>query len=230
VDADIVDASVTADAAAPKVQDRPAEQPMQGQEAEDSLQEQVATKAADVSDKSENGSSSNVFETAANEQPGALHTVSSSGSKLTAAEEPATDPTAEKGLAEDRRSSGGATGGAVAAAASLVELADSNGNSAGNAASELEAVKPQRSVSEPRKQSPVSGGERSCSPILSPHDKVNTTNAAALLQASEFKLRPGMDEVPYERLVGLRLEDGIDVTRKVGGQLHISCAVALKGN
>jgi hypothetical protein len=230
---------------------------MQGQEAEDSFQKQVATKAADVSDKSENGSSSNVIETAGNEQSGALHTVSSSGSKLTAAEEPATDPTAEKGLAEDRRSSGGATGGAVAAAASLVELADSNGNSAGNAASDLEAVKPQRSVSELRKQltsvggsspsaadavaaataaavpaaaSPVSGGERSSSPILSPHDKVNTTNAAALLQASEFKLRPGMDEVPYEQLVGLRLEDGIDVTRKVGGQLHISCAVALKGN
>lgn len=52
---------------------------------------------------------------------------------------------------------------------------------------------------------------------LSTHDKVNTTNALELLQSGTFKLVPGQDTVPYDKLMGLRLEDGIDVTRKVTG-------------
>lgn len=51
---------------------------------------------------------------------------------------------------------------------------------------------------------------------LSEHDRVNNTNALELLQSGAFKLVPGKDTVPYEKLMGLRLEDGIDVTRKVG--------------
>lgn len=51
---------------------------------------------------------------------------------------------------------------------------------------------------------------------VSEHDKVNTTNVAALLASAEFKLVPGQDVLPYEQLMTLRLEDGIDVTRKVG--------------
>lgn len=50
---------------------------------------------------------------------------------------------------------------------------------------------------------------------LSEHDRVNNTNALELLQTGSFKLVPGKDTVPYEKLMGLRLEDGIDVTRKV---------------
>jgi hypothetical protein len=50
---------------------------------------------------------------------------------------------------------------------------------------------------------------------VSEHDLKNTANALELLQAATFKLTPGKDEVPYEQLVGLRLEDGVDVTRKV---------------
>jgi hypothetical protein len=38
-----------------------------------------------------------------------------------------------------------------------------------------------------------------------------------VLQAGEFKLRPGIDVVPYDQLKELRLEDGLDVSRKVGG-------------
>lgn len=45
---------------------------------------------------------------------------------------------------------------------------------------------------------------------------MNNTNALELLQSGAFKLVPGKDSVPYEQLKGLRLEDGIDVTRKVG--------------
>ncbi|WIA32227.1 hypothetical protein OEZ86_003075 [Tetradesmus obliquus] len=51
-------------------------------------------------------------------------------------------------------------------------------------------------------------------PLLSEHDKVNTVNVAALLATAEFKLVPGIDRVPYEELIKLRLEDGVDVTRK----------------
>jgi hypothetical protein len=51
---------------------------------------------------------------------------------------------------------------------------------------------------------------------VSEHDRANTTNALELLQTGAFKLLPGKDTVPYEQLVSLRLEDGIDVTRKVG--------------
>ena len=36
-----------------------------------------------------------------------------------------------------------------------------------------------------------------------------------MLQAGEFKLRPGVDFVSYEELKELRLEDGLDVSRKV---------------
>jgi hypothetical protein len=52
-------------------------------------------------------------------------------------------------------------------------------------------------------------------PLLSEHDKVNTTNVAELLRTAEFKLVPGIDRVPYDELIKLRLEDGVDVTRKV---------------
>jgi hypothetical protein len=38
---------------------------------------------------------------------------------------------------------------------------------------------------------------------------------AELLRTAEFKLVPGIDRVPYEELIKLRLEDGVDVTRKV---------------
>lgn len=51
---------------------------------------------------------------------------------------------------------------------------------------------------------------------LSEHDRVNNTNALELLTSGTFKLVPGKDTVPYEKLMGLRLEDGIDVTCKVG--------------
>lgn len=50
---------------------------------------------------------------------------------------------------------------------------------------------------------------------LSEHDRINTTNAVELLQSGAFKLVPGKDVLPYDRLITLRLEDGIDVTRKV---------------
>eukprot|EP00775_Hariotina_reticulata_P013017 gene13017-13146_t len=157
VDADIIDASVTADAAPAKVQDSSAEQLMKVQEAKDDSEKQVATKATDVN------------------------------------EAPANDPE----VVNPQRS-----------VSELRKQLTSGGGSSPSAADAATAA------ATPAAPSPVPGGERSSSPTLSPHDKVNTTNVAALLQASEFKLRPGVDEVPYEQLVGLRLEDGIDVTRK----------------
>lgn len=66
---------------------------------------------------------------------------------------------------------------------------------------------------------------------LSEHDRVNNTNALELLQSGTFKLVPGKDSVPYEKLMTLRLEDGIDVTRKVsvseveGGGKRVSVGV-----
>jgi hypothetical protein len=59
-------------------------------------------------------------------------------------------------------------------------------------------------------------GSRALSVALSEHDTKNTANVAMLLQSAEFKLQPGKDFVEYQELVKLRLEDGIDVTRKVG--------------
>jgi hypothetical protein len=47
------------------------------------------------------------------------------------------------------------------------------------------------------------------------HDLVNTANVAQVLQAGEFRLRPGVDFVGYDELKELRLEDGLDVSRKV---------------
>lgn len=46
------------------------------------------------------------------------------------------------------------------------------------------------------------------------HDLVNTANVAQVLQAGEFRLRPGVDFVGYDELKELRLEDGLDVSRK----------------
>jgi hypothetical protein len=46
------------------------------------------------------------------------------------------------------------------------------------------------------------------------HDRINTANVALLLEAGEFAKKPGADFIPYEDLKGLRLEDGIDATRK----------------
>jgi hypothetical protein len=45
-----------------------------------------------------------------------------------------------------------------------------------------------------------------------------------VLQAGEFKLKPGVDVVPYAELKELRLEDGLDVSRKVrrAGCMHMS--------
>ncbi|KIZ01524.1 hypothetical protein MNEG_6435 [Monoraphidium neglectum] len=50
--------------------------------------------------------------------------------------------------------------------------------------------------------------------FLTQHDLVNTANVAQVLQAGEFKLKPGVDVVPYAELKELRLEDGLDVSRK----------------
>lgn len=49
---------------------------------------------------------------------------------------------------------------------------------------------------------------------LTQHDLVNTANVALVLQAGEFKMKPGVDFVSYEQLQELRLEDGLDVSRK----------------
>ncbi|GBF95236.1 hypothetical protein Rsub_07951 [Raphidocelis subcapitata] len=49
---------------------------------------------------------------------------------------------------------------------------------------------------------------------LTQHDLVNTANVALVLQAGEFKMKPGVDFVPYAQLQELRLEDGLDVSRK----------------
>jgi hypothetical protein len=68
--------------------------------------------------------------------------------------------------------------------------------------------------------------EKALQPQLSEHDKVNTVNVAELLRTAEFKLVPGVDRVPYEELIKLRLEDGVDVTRKV---CMVSCG-AWKGD
>lgn len=50
--------------------------------------------------------------------------------------------------------------------------------------------------------------------VRSKHDKRNTINAAILLKQGSFKLQPLQDFVPYAKLVKLRVEDGIDATRK----------------
>lgn len=80
----------------------------------------------------------------------------------------------------------------------------------------------------PPEPKPESGPSRR----LSEHDRVNNTNALELLQSGAFKLVPGQDTVPYEKLMGLRLEDGIDVTRKVGWNLCrvVVCAVLAVGH
>eukprot|EP00798_Chlamydomonas_sp_ICE-L_P031834 gene31834-7040_t len=49
---------------------------------------------------------------------------------------------------------------------------------------------------------------------LSDHDSKNTVNASELLAMGSFKLVPLQNFVPYDELVKLRLEDGIDPTRK----------------
>ncbi|KAG1669905.1 hypothetical protein FOA52_002431 [Chlamydomonas sp. UWO 241] len=46
------------------------------------------------------------------------------------------------------------------------------------------------------------------------HDRTNTINAAQLLKMGTFKLKPGTDTVAYDELMKLRLEDGIDPTRR----------------
>ncbi|KIZ07269.1 hypothetical protein MNEG_0682 [Monoraphidium neglectum] len=60
----------------------------------------------------------------------------------------------------------------------------------------------------------VSASRAASGVALTQHDLVNTANVALVLQAGEFKLRPGVDVVPYEELKELRLEDGLDVSRK----------------
>ena len=56
-------------------------------------------------------------------------------------------------------------------------------------------------------------------PPISDHDRADgkkklTSNVSVLLKDAKFKLAPGSEVIPYERLVGLRVEDGIDPTRK----------------
>ncbi|GLC37864.1 hypothetical protein PLESTB_001484200 [Pleodorina starrii] len=48
----------------------------------------------------------------------------------------------------------------------------------------------------------------------STHDTKNTINVSQLLKAGAFKMQPLKDFVPYEELQRLRVEDGIDATRK----------------
>ena len=94
----------------------------------------------------------------------------------------------------------------------------------------VEVMEPSMSVAEVAKQlassahagNTGSGGlqrenssSKSLSVALSEHDAKNTANVAILLQSAEFKLQPGKDFVEYQELIKLRLEDGIDVTRKV---------------
>ncbi|GAX81454.1 hypothetical protein CEUSTIGMA_g8883.t1 [Chlamydomonas eustigma] len=64
---------------------------------------------------------------------------------------------------------------------------------------------------------PLQISKFSASPVLkalSSHDKQNTPNASMLLKLGAFRLQPLVDTIPYEELVKLRLEDGIDPTRK----------------
>lgn len=49
---------------------------------------------------------------------------------------------------------------------------------------------------------------------LSEHDTANTANVALLLKQGTFKYQPLQDFLPYDDLLTMRLEDGIDVTRK----------------
>lgn len=51
-------------------------------------------------------------------------------------------------------------------------------------------------------------------PIVVSHDKQNTVNAFQLLKLGAFKLQPLVDFIAYDDLVKLRLEDGIDPTRR----------------
>ncbi|KAG2498936.1 hypothetical protein HYH03_003126 [Edaphochlamys debaryana] len=52
------------------------------------------------------------------------------------------------------------------------------------------------------------------SPPPSSHDTKNTINVSQLIKLGAFKMVPLKDFVPYEELLRLRLEDGIDATRK----------------
>jgi hypothetical protein len=61
----------------------------------------------------------------------------------------------------------------------------------------------------------AAGASGRVSPSLTEHDTKNTANASVLLASGAFRLQPGKDVLEYEALAGMRLEDGIDVTRKV---------------
>jgi hypothetical protein len=61
----------------------------------------------------------------------------------------------------------------------------------------------------------AAGASGRVSPSLTEHDTKNTANASVLLATGSFRLQPGKDTLEYDALLGMRLEDGIDVTRKV---------------
>jgi hypothetical protein len=48
----------------------------------------------------------------------------------------------------------------------------------------------------------------------SDHDRKNTANVSAVLATGKFDKVPGRDVIPLAALRALRLEDGVDATRK----------------
>eukprot|EP00879_Flechtneria_rotunda_P006040 GHRR01006353.1.p1 GENE.GHRR01006353.1~~GHRR01006353.1.p1 ORF type:complete len:271 (+),score=94.45 GHRR01006353.1:73-885(+) len=81
-------------------------------------------------------------------------------------------------------------------------------------ANQLSATHPNLTAGMMPPPAPPSPKQSSPDKTLSVHDKVNTTDARLLLEQGQFKLQPGADTVPFQELVNLRLEDGVDVTRK----------------
>jgi hypothetical protein len=49
---------------------------------------------------------------------------------------------------------------------------------------------------------------------ISDHDRKNTANVSAVLSSGKFDKVPGRDVIPLASLKALRLEDGIDATKK----------------
>jgi len=89
----------------------------------------------------------------------------------------------------------------------------------GQAAAMKDLTSPVGGTSARRAPAASVGGHLAASPagpplVVTVHDKANTTNALQLLKMGTFKLKPGVDTVGYEELVTLRLEDGIDPTRR----------------
>lgn len=66
----------------------------------------------------------------------------------------------------------------------------------------------------PRTSSPAVTKAGPIARVVSEHDTANTANVAQLLKQGTFKYQPLQDFLPYDDLKSMRLEDGIDVTRK----------------